>query len=564
MVQKSLIFGAMPPGASPKTHMAAGPWCFAGQEDIFPDFEEHFVFAPEPLLDRRLEGELARRAQALCADMLPQLAQSICPHADKLPDVYFETLLMPWAIQVAKQIVERLERVRVMVQAFGHQPLHVPLLPEDCTFDFATEQLFTLHGVLGHNWNHWLFSRLVEACKPQGWQLEYLPAVHEKFEQQASTGLRETLRRISLALPCPKLKGMSIRQALRFSLSLLKLRTTPDRSTPISVFGSKATGIDLALPLNPLPIFMASLPRSIQALKHPEQVNNTFWPTLRIASVAAYEDTAYRQKLALLRARGHRLMFVQHGGNYGQVQTVCDTEMVEYSQHAFGTWGWSKHANAVGHFQPLPYPQLAQIADKWHGKHSRHLLVIGTEMPLFPYRLDSHPTPMQVVQYRDDKQWFFEALGGALQARSFYRPYFPVPGTLKDAEWLLPRFPKVRLCEGPLTPHMLECRVLVCDHHGTTMIEAMVANVPTILYWSRDAWPLTAEAEALLDIMARAGIWHATAEEAAMKVRAVWADPLAWWNSRSVQDARRAFCSLEGIVTENDINALWVHTLGKL
>ena len=560
----TLVLGAMPEGATPQTHIAAGPWCFAGQEASFPDFETAFEFAPEPLLDRNLERRVARQAQALCADIMPRLAPAVCPGTENLPGVYCETLLLPWAIEVAKQVVERYERVKAMCRAYGDCQLVVPLLPDDCTFRFATEHLFTLHGVLGHSWNHWLFSRLVEVCAPRNWKLEYLPAIHENHVAETPTGLRETLRQISLRLPCPRLKGMSVRQALRFSLALLKPRLRPDRSYPLKSFGSEARGIDVPLPLDPLPLFLASVPTSIKELRHPASVRKTIWPMLRIASVAAYEDTAYRQRLALWRVRGHRLMFVQHGGNYGQVASVCDTELVEYSQHAFGTWGWSKHGNAAGHFQPVPYPQLTNIADAWQGKHSRRLLVVGTEMPLFPYRLDAHPTPLQIVEYRDDKQWFFEALGGALQARAFYRPYFPVPGTLRDAEWVQERFPKVRRSTGPLAPQMLQCRLLVCDHHGTTMIEAMVANVPTILYWSRDAWPLTPEADALLDVLARAGIWHASAEEAAAKVREVWSDPRAWWLSRAVQDARRAFCALQGLVTENDPNTLWLHTLGKL
>ena len=558
-----LILGAMPTEATPATHLAAGPWCFSGQEERFPDFELRFTFAPEPLLDRSLEAAVARKAQALCADMVPQLARALCPDS-KLPEVYFDTLLTPWAIEVAKQIVERWERVKAMVATFGAQPMRVPLLPDNSTFRFATEHMFTLHGALGTNWNHWLFSRIIERVAPDAWQIGYLEPVHETHEAQQPSGLRELVRRVSLNLPCPKLKGMSVRQALRFSFSLLKPRLGVDRSIPLKAFGSEARGIVHDLPVDPLPIFLASLPDSIKNLAHPRRITRTFWPMLRIANIVAYEDTLYRQKLAIWRARGHRLMYVQHGGNYGQVQTVCDTELVEYSQHAFGTWGWSKHGAAVGNFQPVPYPQLARIADTWQGRNSRHLLVVGTEMPLFPYRLDSHPTPLQILEYRDDKQWFFEALGRAMQARTFYRPYFPVPGTLQDADWLLPRFPKVRLSTGPLTPQMLSCRVLVCDHHGTTMIEAMVANVPTILYWSRTAWPLGAEAEALLGVLERAGIWHATAEEAAIKVREIWADPLSWWHSRKVQDARRAFCALEGLVTENDPDTLWIHALGKL
>lgn len=566
----SLVLGAMPRGAEPESHWAAGPWCFAGEEDFFPDWEDRFVFAPEPLRDLKVLERTAKEAQALCVDSLPALAARLCPHSAELPSPYWETLLTPWAIDVAKQIVERWQRVKAMTEAWGHLPLRVPLLPENCTFSFHGEHDFTLHGALGQTFNHWLLSRLLEAHWPRAWQKEMLPPLSEAYGDEAPADLKSRLRqwarRTQLRLLFPRLKGMSIRQALRFSLSLVHVSDGPDRSQPLAeTYGSRATGARADLPLDPLPLFLAALPQSLARLRHPERLKkHLFPPCLRVASVAAYEDAAYRQRLAVWRAHGNRLMYVQHGGNYGQVRVTCDTALVEYSQHAFGTWGWSEHAGSRGNFIPLPYPQIARIAGRWHGKNGRHLLFVGTEMPAYGYRLDAHPTPLQMIQYREDKQWFFEALGRSLQSRAFYRPYFDVPGALQDATWLLPRFPRVRLSTGPLTPQMLACRLLVLDHHGTTMLEALAANVPTVMFWTREAWPLTPESEALLDVLARAGIWFGTAEEAAAKVNQVWEDPISWWRSAAVQAARRTYCALQAMMVKGSENPYWTQTLTKL
>ena len=111
---------------------------------------------------------------------------------------------------------------------------------------------------------------------------------------------------------------------------------------------------------------------------------------------------------------------------------------------------------------------------------------------------------------------------------------------------------------------MLACRLLVLDHHGTTMLEALAANVPTVMFWTREAWPLTPESEALLDVLARAGIWFGTAEEAAAKVNQVWEDPVSWWRSAAVQDARRAYCALQAMMVKGSENPYWTQTLTKL
>lgn len=173
--ETTLILGRMPRGADPETHWAAGAWCFSGQEDFFPDWEDNYVFAPEPLRELKVLEQSAKEAQALCVDSLPALAARLCPHSAALPAVYWETLLTPWAVDVAKQIVERWQRVKAMTEAWGHLPLRVPLLPEECAFSFLSEHDFTLHGALGHTFNHWLFSRLLEARWPAAWRKEILP-----------------------------------------------------------------------------------------------------------------------------------------------------------------------------------------------------------------------------------------------------------------------------------------------------------------------------------------------------------------------------------------------------
>ena len=48
-------------------------------------------------------------------------------------------------------------------------------------------------------------------------------------------------------------------------------------------------------------------------------------------------------------------------------------------------------------------------------------------------------------------------------------------------------------------------------------------------------------AKPYFDDLRRAGIYHPTPESAAAKVNEVYKDPLSWWNSREVQDARERF-----------------------
>lgn len=569
----TLALGRMPRGADPATHWAAGPWCFAEQEEFFPDWEQRFTFAPEPLTDMALQEQACAEVKALCADTLPALAARLCPHSHSLPPAYWETLLAPWAMNAAKQIVERWWRVKALIRTWGETPLHVPLLPETCTFFFATGPDFVLHGSLGHTFNHWLFSRLLEPVFPAAWSKAWLPPQTKSYGSLArpagSARLRELARNALLRLPFPRIKGASLGQSLRFSLALLHRSPGPDQSTPLAAYGAEATGKKADLPapydVDPLPLFLPTLPRLLAGLRHPRRLRPALWgPRLRVANVLAYEDAAYRQTLALWRGRGHRLMYVQHGSDYGQVRCLTEVEMVEYAQHAFATWGWSRHTGCRGNFLPLPHPQLARLAGRWQGAAGHNLLLVGTEMPAFGYRLDAHPSPLQMLDYRKDKARFFAGLSRDLQGKSLYRPYFPVPGSLRDADWVLERFPAVRLASGPLDKHLFACRLLILDHNGTTLLEALAADMPVIAFWRREAWPLTPESDVLLDQLAQAGIWQPSPEAAAIQAAKVWDDPLAWWRSEPVQAARQTYCREQARTVAGSVTPYWIQTLKSL
>lgn len=566
MHEQYLILGQMPKSATSQSHLAVGPWCFVGVEEFFPAWEDSFTFAPEPLRDKDALEVAVRQAQRLVAQHIAPLALHVRPKGEALPPVYWETVFGPWLIMVTQQVVERWMRVQAMVAEWGHMPLRVPVLPPECTFTFGDDHDFVLGGALGHTYNHWLLSRLLEEVWPPAWEKVVLPPVHERHcnadvPLDWKEKLQEKARQLLLRLPFPLIKGFSFSQMLRFSLALRANGNVEDNSRSLAEFDVSPQELpDLDMPCVLFPLLCASMPQSIRRGRHPHSLRPAARPRVRVASVAAYEDTDYRLRLARWRGMGHKLVYIQHGGNYGHVRSSAMASVVEYTQHAFITWGWTSQSPQKGNFIPLPHGQLARLRNA-HRATSGQLLFVGAEITVVPYRMDSRLTPLQNVQYRDDKQWFFEALSRDMQKKCLYRPYFAVPGALADAEWLLPRFPLVHLCSGPLDPHMLSCRLLVLDHHGTTLELAMAANVPMVLFWDRALWGLCPETEKALDVLAQAGIWQPTAESAAMHIQHIWKDVPGWWASAPVQEARALWMRQYALTVDDSIESSWVKTL---
>lgn len=558
----------MPKNATPENFLAAGPWCFCGQEKDFPDWPKKFTFAPEPLASSSRLPAAARAAQTLAVRMVRPMTQRLYEKADMLPAAYWQILLMPWLIDVAAQIVERSLRLDAMINIWGENKLAVTVLPRQCKFDFQDEHDFTLRGSLGSTFNHWLFSSMLRDRKPDSWILEELP---EPVQNRQSTSpstladmLRKKAREISLRLLFPVAKGMSSIQALRFSQSLNHRCNTPDHSLDLDTAFNYQSDLDaISLPDDIEAIFWLTMPASIKKLRHGAIKTDKSAPRLRMVNIVAHENCRYRQRLARWRAQGNRLAHSQHGGNYGMLKTGCASELVEYSQDIFFTWGWTTHGQHKGNFIALPSVQLSKELNSGNPQKDAALIFIGTEMSAYGHRLDSLPTPMQYVDYREAKAVFFRELAPEIQLHSFYRPYFPLPGTLEDAQWLLPQFSFLRLCKGKLLPQLLNCKLAVIDHHGTTLLETMAADVPILLYWDRKAWPLTAEAEILLDILEEAGIWHPDPSAAARKANEIWHAPQKWWQSSEVRSARNIFCKHQALAVPNPDPA-WITTLQQL
>jgi putative transferase (TIGR04331 family) len=569
-MRKTLVFTHMPEGATPETHLALGPWCFAGREDLFPGWETRFSFAPEPLHDPAARERTKQHAWALTAHYLPRMGEELNRERGvDLPAAFWETALMPSMLIISQMLAERWLRVQALVAQWGNMPLRVSLLPALCAFSFESDYELTKQGFHGYAYNHWLFSRLLEARWPSAWEAEMLPPVCE-HAASPTPGLRVRLRawarKIAYAPLFPHIKGFSLPQSLKFSLALLGNREQADRSASLSELAQCYAVPSVAehgLPLNPWPFFQAAIPRCITRAALPGQIKPAPVKRVRVASVAAIQDTEYRLYLAAWRAAGHKLVYIQHGGNYGMLRCAASTPLEEYSQHAFITWGWKKQTPVRGNFIPLPHAQTSALYGR-HCETDARLLFVGNGMELFPHRLDSRPNPMQFLEYRNMKARFLSALPPEILVHASYRPYFDVPAALSDWPWVQARFPRLVRCVGSLDAAMLACRLMVLDHHGTTLNLALAAKTPLVVYWDPRAWELCMEGEALLALLREAGIWHPTPEEAAAATVQIWPDARGYWQAPRVQSARQRWCEHFARSAGTGFDMQWMRALRTL
>jgi len=110
---------------------------------------------------------------------------------------------------------------------------------------------------------------------------------------------------------------------------------------------------------------------------------------------------------------------------------------------------------------------------------------------------------------------------------------------------------------------LVAARMVVIDHLGTVSLEALAANIPTILFWDPDRWEVRPEVEAYFDRLRQAEVLWDSPEGAAEKLATVYADPGQWWNSDHVQAARTEFVSRQAL-TRPDWISSWTDDLQKI
>ena len=419
---RELVFGLMPEGATPETHIPAGVWCFSGREERFPgwDGKEYpegrplhpqgraFALPSGPYADGEAIAEAARAANGEALRLTRLLGPRIFDDVDSeaLSPRFLDMALGPYFLLAVHMLAERQQRALALVDHFADEPLRMKLLTPDQPFSFWDCEDFKRRGIHGAAFNHYVYSRIIEALAPQNWRFVYsqVPSQLYRAERPPRAGLKNRCRRFIRDrlrdLPFPRYKGFQPWQTLLLSLAVLgNKRKQADASIDFSAYCDPP--LVWRFPVENL--LLACLPRALRerpaAMRDLREPSSSSRPgPLRGMTAAYMEDDVYRLRLAAMRERGCRLFSVQHGANYGNLASLGSIPF-EYSQHAFFTWGWREHRPFAANARPLPHPALCAIAGR-HEEKTSSLILVGTEMSGYAYRLKSRPQARTLLAYQ--------------------------------------------------------------------------------------------------------------------------------------------------------------------
>jgi putative transferase (TIGR04331 family) len=266
-------------------------------------------------------------------------------------------------------------------------------------------------------------------------------------------------------------------------------------------------------------------------------------PPVTVSLIGWFYNERFKFMAAESVSRGGRLVAAQHGGGYGILRYGSAERHERAVSDCFLAWGWAN--GATPGCRNAPNPKISALRVRASRRPSpapdAPLLFVPVGYPRYQYRFHSMPIGSQLAEYYDWQQRFFENVPPIVRSAIRYREY---PQDFGHHAWkrLEARYSELARDRHSTFHEALEtARVVIIDNCSTTSLEALAANVPTILFWDPARWEIREDAEPLFDALAEAGVFWRTPEDAAQHLTAIWERPLDWWRADRVQRARAAF-----------------------
>lgn len=253
-----------------------------------------------------------------------------------------------------------------------------------------------------------------------------------------------------------------------------------------------------------------------------------------------YGKEPFKQWAAAAAEHGTILLGTQHGGNYGSTDPMQAEEHETAITDRYYSWGWEREGRRAAVI-PMPAPKLAGRKLIGPNKKRRGILFVATSGPRYQFAFPN--TSCFHNEYLDWQRRFFLHLAPEARDETVVRLHYEdfgwdIRARLKD------RFPHLKFGDWgvPFLKALSQCRLYVCDHLSTTFLEALAADVPSVLFWDPKWNRLRHEAEPYYAELRSAGILFDTPEDAAVAIGSIQ-DVSQWWNRQQVQTARALFCA---------------------
>jgi len=228
---------------------------------------------------------------------------------------------------------------------------------------------------------------------------------------------------------------------------------------------------------------------------------------------------------------GTKLSYHQHGGWYGLDELHVLEEYESRVSDNFYTWGWSRSGKST---RPLPPPIPRQ-----RNQNKTQDSLICFDQPQQIYRLQYFPLVGTLQTMYDQVAEFVKLRNSKTQLKI---RLFPGDYGTAQRDAILAASPDAKFGNSEdIFKQYSGSRIVVHSYLGTSWLETIGTNIPTICFYDPDAYKFRPDARLLIEELTRVGILHTSGGSAAMLANKIDGDVAKWWLSTEVQSARTNF-----------------------
>lgn len=214
----------------------------------------------------------------------------------------------------------------------------------------------------------------------------------------------------------------------------------------------------------------------------------------------------------------------------------------------FVTLGWfdARFPNITRGASLFPWGK----AERGRAKEHDILMVCGLPLAHVPEVTSAYGDSgaYRALAYFAMNKRFFAALDEATRKSIYFRSY-PAPLTKDWLVWdqayaLAEEIARVKRFDdaiGNSRRLMKKARLVVVNYLSTSYLEAIIADIPTVVIWNPDTNLFSEQYSDAFDSLIEAGICQTDPGAAAALVNRIKADPEGWWHSAPVRQGRQAF-----------------------
>jgi putative transferase (TIGR04331 family) len=467
---------------------------------------------------------------------------------------YWRIVIGPWLLFLMQMIYERLAQLNTAIDNFS---ITGTIILKQSDYDFVPSNCIEFYNdVLTDEWNHFIYSYLIKKTT----NIKYSEV--EDFKKTNSFITKNTfLNKLSEFYKSVFFKnskflinglGLSFYEKFRLWLNYGYLPFNP----PGEYFSTSKVNYEIRNKLifnrsninQYQQIVLDLVPKLIPKCYLEDftdiksSVNYGF--PQRNLNVIITPNIYYHDKfkiwIAEMISKNVKLVLAQHGGGYGiakfATNEIHEIKIADY----FLTWGWSikSNRNVIPSYMFKSNPFLSLKNFLFKKNKSALLLLAGIQR--YSYKLTSEPLSSQWIYYLNDQFDFISKFRNKVSYDLIIKSYST------DYGWGLKKqlndlYPEIKIIDKFSLFSSNKYKIIISTYNGTSLLETLSCNFPTIIFWDPNYLELRDEAIPFFNLLKDSKIFHESAESAVNHLSNIWKNIEIWWESDKVQIARKHF-----------------------